>query len=414
MAYDGWLTYGDMELFNLSRTAQLAETLGIDVVLTDPARVEWIETALAGEDYALIDSAPWYDPEYPASAEFAGVIPLSINGLDNSTLEASTIEFITSGGSSTGARNATLPIVAKVALVASTARGADFGKRWLDRVLAGGGARQFCAGSVMRYFRWPDEAAPIAHRRDVSVTRGTNVIAKRSNSCSHMWTVTFTWTANDPFEYGEEELRIVSLGSIDEGSPAGAPTITVGTLDMVEEPCAIFDYSPIYDPLYPTLVAPPTAPSFYPDGWFLVPGAEFKRYWARLNPVEPTYLNVVPVVTLNTDIDVRMVRVSFWPHASGEDDMCDPLWVAVISYLPAGVDFVLDGEQGVAYAWDGVSPQVRRTDSLVYGNEAVPVGWTAFNDPEGVLLTLDIIHEDPDVPSGAVVEAAVSFVPKSD
>lgn len=415
MATDAWLTYGDSELFNLSRTAQLAETLGIDVVLTDPARVAWIESALSGEDYALITAAPWYDEGYPASGEFAGVMPISITGLDDSTLEAATTEFITAGGSSGRGRSATLPIVAKVAVVASTARGADFGKRWLDRVLIGEGAREFCSGVEMRYFRWADEAAPQAHRRDVSLTRGTKVTSKRSNSCSHMWIVTFTWTANDPYEYGDEEPRVTGLGTVGVAAPSGAPAITSGGgTVMTEEPCPAFDYSPLYDPLYPTLVAPPSAPTYYPEGWFLAPGSVFTRYWARIESVEPSSLAVVPVVTLTTDLDIRMVRVSFWPNDSAVDDMCDPLWVGIISYLPAGVNFILDGEQSVAYAWDGVSEHVRRTDSLVYGPEGVPVDWVSISDPSGLLVTLDLINEDDEVFSPATVSAAISLVPKSD
>jgi hypothetical protein len=414
MAYDGWLTYGDVELFNLSRTTQLAEALGIDAVWTDPAQVAWIETALDGEDYDLITAAPWYDADYPASGEFAGVMPLSISGLDDSTLEATITEFITPGGSAGTARNATLPIVAKVAIIASTARGADFGKRWLDRVLTGSGERQFCSGSQMRYFRWPDTAAPQAHRRDVSLTRGTKVVSKRVNSCSHTWIVTFTWTAGDPFEYGDDEPRVTNLGSLDVEAPVGAPAITSGSLELVEEPCPVFDYSPLYDPLYPTLVVPPVVPTFYPEGWYLVPGAFFTRHWARIETVEPSSLAVVPIVTLTTDIDIRMIRVSFWPNASDTDDMCDPLWEAIISYLPAGLDFVLDGEQSVAYAWDGVSEQVRRTDSLVYGAEAVPVDWASFNDTDGLLVTLDIIREEEDAFPPGDVRASVSLVPKSD
>lgn len=409
MAYDGWLIYGDVELFNISRTAQLAETLGIDTVLVDPAQVAWIESALSGENYDVVTSAPWYDPGYPASAEFAGVLPLSITGLDDSTLQASTTEYITAGGSAGRARNATLPIVAKVAVVASTARGADFGKRWLDRVLAGGGARQFCSGSRMDYFRWPDAAAPKAHRRDVSLTRGTSVVSKRSNTCSHTWIVTYTWTANDPFEYSDEESRVVDLGTEDV---SGA--LTTGSLAMVEEPCPVFDYSPLYDPLYPTLVAPPTVPEFLPEGWTLIPGVTFTRFWARVDTVEPSSLNVVPVVTLNTDVEARMVRVSIWPSDSDPDDLCNPLWQAIISYLPAGLDFVIDGEQEVAYAWDGYSAQVRRTDGLVFGPDGVPVGWSAFSDPTSLLVTLDIISDSGESEGAGTVRASLGLVAKSD
>lgn len=409
MAYDGWLTYGDVELFNLSRTAQLAEVLGIDTVLTDPDRVAWIEDALDGDDYDLVSSAPWYDPEYPASGEFAGIMPLSVSGLDDSTFEASTVEYITAGGSSNAGRHATLSIPVKVAVLASTARGADFGKRWLDRVLAGGGARKFCAGSTIRYFRWADAAAPQAHRNDVALTRSTNVVRKNVNHCSHTWIVTFTWTANDPFEYGDEIEQFTELG----GVVTGDAVTESGDLRLAEDSCPVYDYSPLFDPLYPSLVAPPSVPTFYPQGWYLVPGAMMTRYWARTTPVEPSSLRLVPVITLTTDSPVRMVRVSVWPATSEPDDLCEPLWAGVISYLPAGLDFVIDGEQEAAYAWDGYSPRVRRTDSLLFGNSGVPVAWDSLSDPNGLLVTLDITDVDGEAPD-AEVRVALSLVPKSD
>lgn len=563
MAYDGWLEFNGSELINLSRTVQLAEALGIDTVWVDPESVAWIQAALSGVDYDLITNAPWYDAGYPASAEFAGIIPLSMAGFDNSTLEATTIEYITDGGSSGKPRNKTLSIVASVAVVASTDRGADFGKRWLDRMLRAGGAQTFCSGSDLRYFRFAqaegEPVPPQAHRRDVTLTRGTSVTRKRGTYCSATWLATYTWTANDPFEYGDEveqfsglggvALNLVTnsgfeasitgwasfgsaslfrstdeshsgvasgqvtasgvggaflnpfapigatrdfalslwvLGAVDaeieigiaenpggtqfaltpvtmtgdwqrvtlagtasgaatdvspqinvtgtdviffddvmfvegltpyeigDGTVAGPSVISSGSVALVEQECPVYDYSPIYDPLYPALVAPPSVPDFYPQGWDLVSGQTFDRFWVRVDSTEPSVLNVVPVLTLTTEEDARMVRVSIWPSDSVPDDQCDPLWVAIITYLPAGMDFVIDGEQEASYVEGGVT--LRRTDSLVYGTGARPIEWAAFNDPTDLLITIDILSGSGsvDYDGGGTVRAALSFVPKSD
>jgi hypothetical protein len=415
MAYDGWIEFNDRELINLSRTAQLANVLGIDTVWTEPSDVEWIEDALGGVDYDDITEAPWYDEGYPASAEFAGLVPLSMSGLDDSTTESTTIEYIGNGGSSGAARNKTLTIVGNVAVVALTSRGAEFGKRWLDRMLRGGGARAFCAGSDMRYFRFAEEngfgSPPQAHRRDVTLSRGTSVTRKRGTECSATWFVTFTLTANDPFEYGEEMTQFAGLGGTPATITSTYPLTTsaAGSLTMTEESCPSYDYSPIYDPLHPALVAPPTSPDFYPEGWALVPGVVFTRSYVRLRPVEPTSLNVVPIFTLTTTSEVRYARVSIWTGDSINDERCDPLWTAIISYLPVGGQFIIDGEQEASYLWDGVSEAVRRTDSLVYGEEARPVQWAAFNHPGGLLVTLDVPNSQPQT-----VRAALGLVAKSD
>lgn len=409
MAYDGWLEYNDVEVVNISRTVQLASVLGIDTVWTPPEKVAWIQTELGGVDYDDITLAPWYDANYPASAEFAGVMPLGFPGLDDSTTEAVTTEYITDGGRSGKQRNTTLSIVGSVALVASTDRGAEYGKRWLDRVLRNGGARTFCSGVTLRYFRYAAAGAPVAHRRDVRLTRGTVITRKRSTDCSATWLATFTINCDDPFEYGEQQGVLADLG----GTPTG-DVETSGSLVLTQQSCPAYDYTPIYDPLYPALVPSPTAPDFYPAGWDIVDGMTFERFWARITPPEPSTLNVVPVLLVTTLTEARMVRVSIWPGDSTTDDQCDPLFSVVLGYLPPNVDFYIDGEQQASYVWDGFSEAVRRTDSLVYGPDAKPVGWTAFNDTDNLLVTLDLFAESSDYEGAGDVRVALSLVSKSD
>jgi hypothetical protein len=415
MAYDGWLQFAGVEMVNLARTAALCETMGIDAMWTEYSAVEWITNALAGTGYESVANAPWYDAGYPASSEFAGIVPLSIAGLDDSTRESTTIEYITDGGSSGKPRNKTKVIVANVAIMASTDRGADYGKRWLDRVLAGSSTNvMFCSGDDLRYFRYAQGAGVDApdqlHRRDVTVTRGTSVTRKRTGDCSVVWMATFTWTANDPFEYTDEMAQFAGLG----GALVGPAVASSGSVALTETECPVFDYTPLYDPLYPALVAGPDIPDFYPEGWALLPGVTIQREWVRLDPVEPSALDLVPVLTLSTDVAARYVRVCVWPGDAPFDSLCDPLWTAIVSYLPPSLSFVIDGEQQASYVWDGISPRVRRTDSLVFTTNGRPMKWSAFNDPAGLLVTLDVISGGSgDYDGDGTVEAALSLVSKS-
>lgn len=413
MAYDGWLDVNGTELANLSRTVQLSNVLGVDSVWLTADSVEWIETALGGTDYDDVTEAPWYDPSYPASGEFAGVIPLSMAGMGNSTRESNVVEYITDGGRTTGARNATLPIVASMVLVASSDQGAEYGKRWLDRLLRQRG--QTCGGFTLSYFQFVpqegDDAPPIWHYRNVSLTRAISVTRRFSNDCSTLWWITFTLTAGDPYEYGEEIPAVTTLGGL---APATGPLVdSSGSTVLVEEGCPSFDYSPIYDPFYPALVTPPAPPNFYPDGWDIFPGMTFDRFWARLDPIGPTLLGLVPQITLTADSDARMVRVSIWSSDDAATAQCGALFSAVVAYMPPALQFIIDGEQQASYAWDGLSPVVRRTDSLVFSPDAAPVDWTSFNDPGGLMVTLDVFS-DSDSPGSDSVQAAVAFVPKSD
>lgn len=590
MAYDGYINFGGRELVNLSRTTELATTLGIDVVWTTPQSVEWIHDEVdPGALYNDITDAPWYVPNYPASAEFAGFIPLSFTGFDDSTTVSTPEEYITDGGNSGSPRNETLTLVANFAVIAATERGAEYGKKWLDRVLHGDGNQMFCSGSDLRYFQYGSADAPIMHRRNVRLTRGTSVTRKRTTDCSSTWLVTFTMVAADPYEYSEPQPGVFSLGSkapglsenlvpdptgenvnvwdsgrgfgtggagtysvatgttplglgkpfrrktwttaptsnassgffingsagapnvrypVTEGesytfgvyvrhSPAnkvtqarivwgnagGALSITDGvsqieapstwgwrtvwgvapagatqawliadaiaggslwgagnTMDatgavfrkgtgpidpnevfavsgntmLTQEPCPAFDYTPIYDPLYPALVPPPTVPDFYPEGWPIVDGGEFMRYWVDLPPVDPATLHAVPVITVTTDVEARGIRVSIWPGSADATAQCDPLFTATITYLPPGGQFVIDGEREASYFWDGFSPVVRRTDSLVYDLDAEPVDWTKFNDFSGLRVTLDVPVDDGSYQGDQTVRASVAFVTKSD
>lgn len=415
MAYDGYMLFNNVEVINLSRTAQLAVDMGIDVLWTDPDSVAWIQEALGGVDYDVISEAPWYDAGHPASAEFAGIVPLSISGLDDSTRESVTIEYVTDGGSSGKGRNKTLPVVGSVAVLASTPRGAKYGKSWLDKVLGSKSSTGFCTGAELRYFPYPPVGAedPPAqvHRRNVSLTRAAVVTRKTNTDCSSVWMITFTWTANDPFEYGDEMAQFTGLG----GAVTGSGVASSGSEALVETSCPVYDYSPLYDPLTPALVPPPSAPDFYPTDWALVEGATLDRSWVRINPIEPTALDVVPVLTLTADAPARYVRVSIFASDAEVFDLCDALWSAIVSYLPADMQFIIDGEPQVSYVWDGLSAGVRRSDSLVFGAGARPIQWTKFNDPGGLLVTLDVISGgSDDYDGGGTVRAALSLVPKSD
>ena len=315
MATDAWIEFGGTELVNLSRVTQLARVMGADGALYQSEdSVQWVQDALGEIDYDDITEAPWYDPSVPESSEFAGLVPLEFAGIEDSTLTSSPSEYVTDGGTAGRARSGTLPIVASVVLVASTERGSEYGRRWLNKVLRASGGSTLCAGADLRYFRYPDEDSPIAHRRDVKLTRGVSITRKHVSDCHALLFATFTFTAADPYEYGEVESIITELSA---GAATGSGVVSSGSTALIQMPCAVWDYSPVFDPLHPALVAPPTAPDFYPAGWGIHTGASFDRIWAEIDPDDSDELNSVPVFTLESSTEIRAVRVSSSPTRSG-------------------------------------------------------------------------------------------------
>lgn len=439
MAYDGWMQYNGVEFINVSRAAQLAPTLGIHVLRVRESIQAVIQTIHAGNVFGLggfglgpfggpaesnfyqnITGAPWYDSAHPASGEFAGFVPLAVQGLDDSTLESTPIEYITDGGHPGKPRNATASLVFNGVLIASTDRGAEYGKRWLSQVLRGPGRSEFALGADLDYFRNitddVTESVDKVHRRDVRMTRGLSITRKRRNSCAAMWWVTFTMTAADPFEYGEAVPKVTAIGG---PTPATGPGVTsAGSLVGVQADCPVYDYSPLYDPLYPALVAAPAPPDFLPAGWDIANGQSFDRRWARISPVEPSDLMLVPFIKLTTTTEARMVRVSIWSSTSPNNDQCDPLFSVVVSYLPANLPFYIDAKQQAAYTWDGVSPSVRRTDSLIYSPDANPMRWDPIISGDGLLVTLDVfaktVAQGGGYQGSGNVRAAVDLIPRSD
>lgn len=421
MAYNGWLKFGEIELVNISRTAQLARTMGIDTVRVRPASVAWVQTALSGTNYASVTTAPWYDPQVPASAEFAGLLPLDLTGINDSTAASTPIEYVGDGGNGGQVRNGTLSMVASAVIVASTARGAEYGKRWVKRVLRGPSQSLNCFGADLTYFREKGEPAVRVHRRDVKMTRGLTVTRERSTSCAFMWWVTFTLTAGDPYEYGEPMPQVSNLGApVGEVTgpglltPASAGTGTIGLMSWAS--CPAYDYAPVQDPLNPTLLPGPAVPDFYPEGWVYKEGTTFRRSWARLKPIEPSMLDIVPIIQLTTSVDARNVSVSIYPTGVVNSAQCDPLFSVVISYLPAGGALFIDGEESAVYYWDG-SPVLRRADSVAYSMSGGPVDWAALTDSTGLMVALDVPWKDDGsatVEGDGTVRATVAFIHRTD
>lgn len=395
MAYEDWMTVDSLELFNVGRTVLLSRTLGIDAVRVPTLRFNSaMEIAAGGSEYANIEEAPWYDAQYIPSQEFAGVFPLSVIGLGDSTRQASVTEFITDGGQPGIERSATNSMVFSAVIAASTDRGADFGKRYLDRVLRGLRQPQACGGSNLNYSRTDGrdgEPVEYVHMRDVSVTRATSITKKRRSRCQTLYWVQWTMTAADPFEYGAAAQFITSLG----GANATGPRVTnSGTQVLVQNDCAQFNYTPIYDPLYPALVTPPTAPNFLPAGWGITNGMNFQRKWAVTTVMEPSALESVPIFKIESTTEARMIRVQVFNYLGSSTVQCSPRFSAILTYLPPSLPVYLDGEQAASYAWDG-SSAVRRTDSLVYSPGALPMRWNGFDAPNPLLVTLDLMQTTP-------------------
>jgi hypothetical protein len=91
-----------------------------------------------GETYnsPLQDAAPWIDPNNPATYDFYGFYPVSIEGLDGSTVEATVTESLGAGGFVNSARAATREVRVRGILIGANDLALRAGQVWLNESLA--------------------------------------------------------------------------------------------------------------------------------------------------------------------------------------------------------------------------------------------------------------------------------------
>lgn len=140
MAIGGEDGVGAVELFNAERTYAYASHLipALGLAIPDAYQSPDLRWLLGHEDYGspLSDQAIWTDPDDPASFEFLGFMPTEVTGLENSTWESPTVEFVQDGGVALSGRRTGREIRVKGLMIASSQGGMSSGMSWLRNVLS--------------------------------------------------------------------------------------------------------------------------------------------------------------------------------------------------------------------------------------------------------------------------------------
>lgn len=182
MAHDGWFSFGEVEIVNSERTVAYAKALvpqlgirncasckGLRYVVNRP---EYTGTGTRyGEDIEeqtqyrtpFLDHPDWFDPDNPDTWDFAGFYPLSVEGIDDSTRQASVVESSVNGGVVLRPRLGTQEMRFTGLLIARTEAGLESGRVWLSRSLDAGrcGGDEDCEGTVLSFFSACPECLPL-------------------------------------------------------------------------------------------------------------------------------------------------------------------------------------------------------------------------------------------------------------
>ncbi|AUM16443.1 MULTISPECIES: hypothetical protein [Rhodococcus] len=408
MAYRGLLFYGDTELINSRRTVAHilngVRPLSLEVRHDD----SWPHTArlLAHAPYVMPDEAPWHTPGDPDSLEFAGVWPMSVDGLDTSTLSREIVEGLGDGATTGVTRFGSKQITITALLVASSAAGAEFGLRWLTERLAD--ASDVGAGTSLRFLSAAPELDPdltgVATRAAMAgrwrtlyqvVTTAPPTVTGRfgftrgQDTQASVFAVSWTMTALIPHVFHDPVVAIADSSLT--GISTSTPTWTVAVDGECDGGCTDTGAAVLVDPEAAAAARVVRELTTVGSSGVCVP-LESKRI-AQAVPADPGRAarpDVVRVAVTTGAQVARGLRLQIVPGTGIEAwelaERCGALTEIGISYIPAGSTLTLDGATGTAWC---DTPEGRMdAAAVVRGSGGAPWRFPLLDDigSYGVLL----------------------------
>lgn len=143
MAYDGFLRYGGTEVANLERLAAYIENglapAGSRIDVTPCEDLSEVIYSPGWRPYRtpIQDEPPWYDGDDPDTWDFAGVFPLEVTGLDDTTRTVEVTQTLRGDGLPGRVQRTPQTIAVTALLVGRTTESAQAGLAWLRRALHG-------------------------------------------------------------------------------------------------------------------------------------------------------------------------------------------------------------------------------------------------------------------------------------
>lgn len=234
MAWNGYFALDGREFINVERTEAYAAEMG------------WFRPTFGNTDLHVVldhdpytdpvtDAAPWFDPLVTESADFFGIYPLDVSGIEDSSRGSTVIESTIDGAIPGRVRHASKAVVFSVLLLARNEKGAAYGAQWLRRTLLGDaceGTTDLGLGKDLTFLSTePDVGLTDSGEAERSLTErtlrrfvinvGPTVTAQRSMATceGEMWSIGFTGVAGDPHMYARSKPIIT--GWLD-ATPASA------------------------------------------------------------------------------------------------------------------------------------------------------------------------------------------------
>lgn len=324
----------------------LVDIIGCDFAYTDPAT----------------DDAPWYSPDHPESAEFAGFFVTEFEGL-GSTFTREVLESQTNGGILGRGRFGSRELTWKGFLLGANCCAVSYGLRWLSQILSSPGDCQDCSGDDLDLLVCCPSAGstavePFRQLKGVALLEGPEIISERriSGDCgglggcggSAIIEVEFTLVASQPWLY-RSEIPVVNCIPFDEGQPR---VTTAGTACPPVDCAESFLEAAVGARGCTVPILPPST-QFNLDYYTQPTDFETATYITVPRFLWREFGEVVPYIVISTGAQfLTDLNIAFYASASGDpcgdlslnapacEVVCDKLQVLA---LPGGSVFILDG-----------------------------------------------------------------------
>lgn len=321
--------------------------------------------------------APWYDVDVPDSADFLGLMVLSMAGIDDYPVTRAVTAAVTGSGSVGPRRVKPRTITVTAVLLGLSCCGVEYGLHWLAEALQGcnGG---LCAGDCATLYDccpaadMTPEVFNAKYRRTmrrVALTSGPTVVARHANGactsgrCSgnEVITVEFVLTAGSPWAWTDP----TEVLDVDLPTDATDDCVTWCVANSEDPDCAgPCPYSDCIDPS--TLCSdprnqPPDPPDItLPTTAFCLGLATERDCYDIDLSTRPAWSEDAIVLLLKAgDSPLRNVRITFYEKSAAavasqtcdqvaDSNRCNQYMEFNIMYVPAGGGVTLDGQVGRA------------------------------------------------------------------
>lgn len=394
--FRGWLQLGQTEIANSGRTIAYMKNgvrnLSTEIVTDDswPMLPVWLDRESVWQRPELDDDCPWYDSTESASAEFAGVWPMSVEGADSTPVDREVVEGAIAGGGFGVLRTPPRTLTVEALVIASTPAGLRYGLGWLGSALRGEACED---GGEPRQLLFLDSAPPMDAQMDEAEVRAmadaevrmlSQVVLTGEVTVDEMFSpwvhenrgataarVTFELTAGVPWIWrmpmplvsglqpalGESQTVTFESADEDGNFPSGCLEETSVLTDPARAPLATL----------PRPLTPAAALSGMP--------LESRRLTWQLEAGRvPRWAETLATVTVRTGpVEERSIRLQ-WVQggaATARDISCNTVGEAMIGYVPANSTFTLDAVTGSA---EVITSDGRRLDGtpVVTGRQGGP------------------------------------------